>query len=61
MSDLERIQQFHDWLNDKYELQNELKESHNFNQRLIVGHEDAWYWIYYMFKDGKLVEHWISE
>lgn len=60
MTDLERIKQYHDWLGDKYEIVNNIEDK-EWNQTLIVGQKGDWYWIFYMFKDGKLIQHWLSE
>lgn len=65
MTDLERIKQFHDWLGDKYEFEEsddfEKRENISCNQRLTVGEANGWYWTYYFFQDGKLVNHYLSE
>lgn len=60
MSDLEKVKQYHQWLGDEFVLE---KEGNNpeFDQVLTVGEKGDWYWITYMFKDDKLVKHWLSE
>ncbi|UPI12016.1 hypothetical protein [Bacillus phage SBSphiJ6] len=57
LTDLERVQQFYDWLGEGYQLEESEDIAPGCNQRLVIGWKGSWYWIYYYFKDGKL-DHW---
>ena len=66
MTDFEKVKQFHDWLGDNYEVEGledipEWDRNKGCNQRLIVNEKGSWYSIYYDFKDGKLLTHYVSE
>jgi hypothetical protein len=72
VSDLERVKEFYDWLKEPYELVNNHEDeqfyggyaesSHkDFNQKLYVGTKGDWYWHVYLFQDGELYTHYLTE
>jgi hypothetical protein len=65
VTDLERIKEFYDWLVAKYELEESediaKREGGNVNQRLTVGEKDEWFWTVYLFRDGKLINWYVTE
>lgn len=65
MTDLERVKEYYDWLKEEYVLEESddiaKREGADVNQRLIVGRKGDWYWAYYIFKDGKLVNRYLTE
>jgi hypothetical protein len=60
MTDLERVKEFYDWLKAKYEIETSVIGD-GYNQTLTVGEKGDWCWSFYFFKDGKLVNWYMSE